>query len=441
MNSLLLYYLGIVVYAILNLLPYLVLALLLFKDNLRYGAKGTSLLIVSILLIQIIIGFMAAVFFPEFAGVISLIGYVVYIVFYILTVKAPLGSLAFVVFFEANYASFIVTLSKYLEFLVFPEMAMEKYRWSYILATVVTLALTLPPMAVFINKCIRPALSIEGNRKLWRYLWIIPLTFYLVWFYASYIALNLSPTEAAIRPETVVFLLLINLGALIVYYYLSRMLIDNSQRLILEHENHLLETQNLQFSHLEDRMEEARIARHDLRQHHSILQSYCNSDDFESVKVYLNQFGSTHMLQNNLMYCSNKAVNAVAVFYLDQAQLAGAEVNARLELPEIMNIDDSVLTVLFGNLLENAVEALKRQKQGSKRLTMTASADRMLIITLDNTFDGEIRTTENGFLSSKRDGHGLGTASINSIIRKYGGVTKFEYSDGVFKASVMMNLP
>ncbi|WP_418570950.1 GHKL domain-containing protein [Ruminococcus sp.] len=47
---------------------------------------------------------------------------------------------------------------------------------------------------------------------------------------------------------------------------------------------------------------------------------------------------------------------------------------------------------------------------------------------------------EGGFLSSKRKGKGIGTESVKNIAAKYNGVAKFEYGDGMFYASVMLNI-
>lgn len=60
---------------------------------------------------------------------------------------------------------------------------------------------------------------------------------------------------------------------------------------------------------------------------------------------------------------------------------------------------------------------------------------------MDNTFTGTILTDpEGGFLSSKRKGKGIGTESVKYIAAKYNGVAKFEYGDGMFYASVMLNI-
>lgn len=430
----------IILYSLLNLLPYAALSLLMFRDSLRFDRLRTILLIAALCAVQVLIGFCATVWFRESVGLVNIVGYLVYICFFMLAVHASAGALAFLMFLLANYASFLVTAAKFLEHLVFPALAEQSYRWSFALALFAVQLVTMPFMSVFIYREIRPALSELASRRMWRYLWVIPFTFYLTWFYVSYFATGITPADMALRPMTVVFLLLINLGALVVYCAVAKMVSESAQRLRLEQDNHALAVRNLQLAHLSERMDEARRARHDLRQHYGVLLSYADAGDFDAVRSYLEQFRQISAAQTPLCYCDNPTVNAVVVYYLDRAREAGAEISARLELPEVLSVPDAELAVLFGNLLENAVEAIERQTDGKKFLNLTARADGMLVLTLDNSFAGTVRDKNGALLSSKRAGCGLGTASVKAMVNTCGGVVKLEPQDGVFRASVLLPL-
>ena len=430
----------IILYSLLNLLPYALLSLLMFRDSLRFDRLRTIFLIAALCVVQVLIGFCATVWFRESVGLVNVAGYLVYICFFMLAVRASAGSLAFLMFLLGNYASFLVTAAKFLEYLFFPALAVQIYRWSFALALFAVQLVTVPFMSMFIYREIRPALSAFSSGRLWRYLWVIPFTFYLTWVYVSYFATGTAPAAMALRPMTVVFLLLINLGALVVYYAVAKMVGESAQRLRLEQDNHALEVRNLQLSHLSERMDEARRARHDLRQHYGVLLSYADAGDFDAVRSYLEQFRQTPATETPLCYCANPTVNAVVVYYLDRARNAGAEISARLELPKVLPIPEAELAVLFGNLLENAVEAVERGTGGNPFLNLTAHADGMLVLTLDNSFSGPVREKDGVLLSSKRDGLGLGTASVRAMVKARGGVTQFEPRNGVFRASVLLPL-
>ena len=103
----------------------------------------------------------------------------------------------------------------------------------------------------------------------------------------------------------------------------------------------------------------------------------------------------------------------------------------------------SDLSVLLGNLLENAVEATARQKEGEKRISVKGGlqSNGLFAFTVDNTCAEPPRQTASGELrSSKHSGLGIGTASIRDIASRYGGIVHLNYSEGLFEASVLLYL-
>ena len=62
----------------------------------------------------------------------------------------------------------------------------------------------------------------------------------------------------------------------------------------------------------------------------------------------------------------------------------------------------------------------------------------MLAITIDNSFNGEIKKDGEIFLSHKRKGAGIGLSSVSAVAKKYEGTVKFECKDQIFEASVML---
>ena len=65
----------------------------------------------------------------------------------------------------------------------------------------------------------------------------------------------------------------------------------------------------------------------------------------------------------------------------------------------------------------------------------------ILVILTENSYEGTIRRTKDGtFLSSKAENRkGIGISSITHVIEKYSGISRFEYQEPVFKASLLLN--
>jgi len=129
------------------------------------------------------------------------------------------------------------------------------------------------------------------------------------------------------------------------------------------------------------------------------------------------------------------------VSLMEQAKREKMETCVNINLPESIYISDSDLCIVFWNLLENALEACKRQRASTPFITVSATlAGDYAVIAVDNSFDGDINKDKDIFLSSKRDGKGIGITSVQAVAEKYHGQTKFEFLDNVFRASVMLQV-
>ena len=96
---------------------------------------------------------------------------------------------------------------------------------------------------------------------------------------------------------------------------------------------------------------------------------------------------------------------------------------------------------IFGNLLENALEACARMTEGRRFLRLISSVHLdTLTVTMDNSFDGHADFDGERFRSSKRDDFGVGLGSIRAVARKRGGDARFEPDGRVFRSSVYLRV-
>ena len=95
--------------------------------------------------------------------------------------------------------------------------------------------------------------------------------------------------------------------------------------------------------------------------------------------------------------------------------------------------------MLFGNLLENAVEACARQTGGGCIHLTVRREQSALVILADNPCPVPPQPQGDHFRSSKREGEGIGVLSIRRIAEQYGGTARFEHREGRFWVSVLLN--
>lgn len=142
--------------------------------------------------------------------------------------------------------------------------------------------------------------------------------------------------------------------------------------------------------------------------------------------------------------CENEAVNALALHYAAIARQEGIEVSFRLNIPmqagRVQNVD---LSRIVGNMLENAIEACRRMEYGARHIQLKSMIrEDMLILVMDNSFDGNFMQRADGVAVSRKRESGIATglSSIRSVAGRYDGTALFEIDDRVFKTSVRLDM-
>ncbi len=209
-------------------------------------------------------------------------------------------------------------------------------------------------------------------------------------------------------------------------YKLMEVQVSNQQRY-----NHLLlETRQL-----------LRQQRHDLRHQLAVIQSHAQVGALDQLNHHLESV--VNQIPEELeSYCENLAVNAVVAYYTGKSKAMGIAVTIQLSVPESLErINDSSLCVIFGNILENAVEACQRMNGGTPFITLTSYIrNDMLVITQKNSYQDPPRTDGTSFLSSKDQTTGIGLSSVKSTAHKHNGNAIFIAENGVFHSSAYVRI-
>ena len=96
---------------------------------------------------------------------------------------------------------------------------------------------------------------------------------------------------------------------------------------------------------------------------------------------------------------------------------------------------------LFGNALDNALEAVTKIENPEGRMITLRSNSRggMIVLQVENTFAGDVSLTDDALPHTKTgSGHGFGLRSIQRIAEKHGGTMTLRTEEGVFRLTVVM---
>ncbi|MDE6058797.1 MAG: GHKL domain-containing protein [Clostridia bacterium] len=152
----------------------------------------------------------------------------------------------------------------------------------------------------------------------------------------------------------------------------------------------------------------------------------------DSISIYDSKTETGNQLLNVLiteksLYCEQNGINLSCM--VDGAKL------------RFMETGD--LYCLFGNLIDNALEAVKKIEERERRVInlMVKSKDNLLLVQEENYFNGTL-TFEDGLpVTTKEDksSHGFGMRSLRMIVKKYGGELTASVTDDIFHLNIIFS--
>lgn len=278
----------------------------------------------------------------------------------------------------------------------------------------------------------------EGIAQTWYVFWILPTFFIALNLFMIPIYPNILNQGRLMEGYIVISLaLLILLLMFYVLFYLMAKSLNRNDR--LRQENQFLSMQQAQYKSLCTAIEETRQARHDMRHHFSALSALAVHEEWQELRNYLGQ-AMESIPTVELKLCDNPAVDGVAGHYCIRYKENNIPFSVELDLPYKLPISEMDICLVLSNLLENALEASLRTNTTKRFIKIQAylHSDNVVLITVENAFDGIIKEKNGVFQSSKRHGDGVGIQSIRRIAEKNGGYCRFSLTDGVFYANIML---
>lgn len=185
--------------------------------------------------------------------------------------------------------------------------------------------------------------------------------------------------------------------------------------------------------------ERARIYRHDLRHHLSLLSGFADVGDVEKIKDYLAQIKSSMDDVTPSRFCENETVNIIISSFDSKAKKNNVTLTANAQLPQKLSIPDAELCAVLSNGLENAINAASRIEDPelrNVRLDCKTNAGKLLIL-IQNVYSGKIEMA-NEIPVSNEEKHGFGCRSISAIAEKREGFCTFKAEDGIFTLRVAL---
>ena len=435
---------------LLQVTPFAALTFYPYYDHLRFSKRRSILLTLSLILLLAVIFsgcgcFLQQVFPPnhtlfQAVNVVFLLCLLPCLFWYLYLVREIWQKKLFVFSFSLTCALFITSINNAICTIWTVPTGYDglPYReWEIAILAALT-ALVLPCFLFILARYYRPVESILTAKEC-TYLAGMPLILFLLLTVGlSFIEYNYLYNPMSLFLFFALFVLL-----LVIYLIFFKMIHLSYEKLQSHYDavqtQHLLSIQEEQYRHIQTNIENSRRMRHDLRHHLLTLQGFLQHGHVQEAEKYLEQYLYSSQQFELLELCRNPVVNMVVGYYQTVALQKDIQFDACIQIPETLSVSDTDLSVILGNLLENAIYAADSGEQAERfiRFHMLCSGQ-MLAITVDNSFHDEIKKVNGQYISNKPNHSGLGLRNIEMIANKYEGGVEFTHDLHVFHSSVML---
>lgn len=178
------------------------------------------------------------------------------------------------------------------------------------------------------------------------------------------------------------------------------------------------------------------LIRHDIKNHLFMLKSLYEKGEIDSYRNYFDILLSKINKKEEVCKSGNLVVDSIINYKLRNIN----DINLYIDvcIPKKLEISDVDMTVVLGNLLDNAIRAVKETDRKKLQITMRYNKGR-LILQIENAYKniikskGKLQTTK-----KEKQGHGIGLESVREVVERYDGIIQIDCKDNMFVVTAIL---
>lgn len=361
------------------------------------------------------------------------------VLFAFFPLKCTIPQAAFLFFICTCYTDIVTVIVPPILMLLPDLLGSGTELWHMAIALLISAA-SIPALKQFTKKLLYPVFKLSTKSGFWKHLWIVPCSFFFI--YRTGISADYHNFSI---PSATGLALAWAVGVAISNCIILRLVLVISRDAEIKEQLHLSQLQyaarESEYQAMQRNSEEIKRLHHDMRHQLLAVSQFVRNGENAAALSFLEKYVTTLLIRQEEAFCENRTVNMIINHYVSFANKNEVGIQIEAELPEAVEMTAVDLNVIFGNLFENALEgALRSTQQNNKRYIKVkiGMSGNMLTAVIRNSFCGEIKRQDGHFLSSKREGKGVGISSVKRIIKARGGVFRAEYTNDEFSVSILV---
>ena len=178
----------------------------------------------------------------------------------------------------------------------------------------------------------------------------------------------------------------------------------------LNHYNHIMMTQG-----------QVKKLKHDLENHLLSIKMIIKKQQYNESLKYIDNLLKNINVSNSYVDTGNTVLDAIISAKKTEAEKKGIAFNLKVQLPSNLPISQEDVCIIFGNALDNAIEAAEKTTN-KKYIDLSLVFDKgALVCKIQNSMEGVFND-----ITSKSDteNHGIGKYNMQEVLNKYDAVSR-----------------
>ena len=207
--------------------------------------------------------------------------------------------------------------------------------------------------------------------------------------------------------------------------------------------NQMIEFQNTMmennYANLKEALEENRRINHDMKNHLLLLKEYEKRQDWKELRSYLDKITPEYESVKFYPWTTCQPLDLLLNLKMHMAEKKKIVWKITACSLEKFVLEENEICILFGNLLDNALEASEKVEKGEKWIkTEIQNPRNMLFINIANSMEKQPVREGKRWISQKENQkfHGYGLISVERIVEKYEGTIRYLVTKDRFEVQV-----
>ena len=162
---------------------------------------------------------------------------------------------------------------------------------------------------------------------------------------------------------------------------------------------------------------------------------YSQEQDWIGLNDYLNELSEDILDYNYQIWTGNRMLDMILNEKLKEAKDKKIDMQISTEVFTTLPFTDREIISLFGNLLDNAIEACERITDKNTWIHIKMKKkNQLLYFEIKNTTEHTVQPVPGKFISTKTNGtlHGYGMKNIMDVVEKYRGIFQSQMVEDYF---------